>query len=180
MMRLVNEARVNEKNGFSAAFPGYYQTAYVTNDLEQAKLRAGVTYGIREWLTTEFSFPVKPSGDVTVGVALANVGASQIELIQPTSGATAIYRDILPDGAGFHMALHHLCKGFDTKEQFLGKLADLKRQGVQLPIDISDQPGGGIALACYADFRQTLGHYLEFVWFNDVGWEWLDTIPCND
>jgi hypothetical protein len=171
---------VSKASSFTDVYPGYFQKAYVTNDLERAMRQAGIAYGIKDWLTTEFTFPVKPAGTATIEVALANVGPSQIELIRPKGGVDTIYRDFFASGDDFQMVFHHLCKGFDSKQQFLAEVDKLRRKGVALPIDISDESDSAIAFACYADFRDLLGHYLEFVWYNEDGLKWLEAVPCYE
>lgn len=166
---------------FNTLFPGYYQTAYVTNDLQHATGQVGNAYGIADWLTIDgFSFPVKPSGEVVIDLALAYIGDSQIELIQPVGGNDALYRDSLRDEGGFELVFHHLCKAFDTREQFHENLADLKRRDIPIPMDNTEHPENGIALACYGDFRASLGHYLEYVWFTEAGAEWMAQVPRHD
>jgi hypothetical protein len=168
---------VSEPKPFNTLYPGFYQTAYVTNDLKEAQKRTGAAYGITDWLMmSDLAFEVK-QGPLTIDVALANVGDSQIELIQPKGGNDAMYRDYLAGGGDFRLAFHHLCKGFETEEQFFGNLAELRRLGIPIPMNNSEPRKSDIALACYGDFRASIGHYLEYVWFTETGRKLMASVP---
>jgi hypothetical protein len=162
---------------FKTAFPGYFQTAYVTNDIGLAMQRAGESYGIADWYRSDdLVLCTSGGGTANIKVALAYVGESQIELIEPAGGDDGLYRDYL-DADGFQLRFHHICKAFETEEQYVENLSWLRKDGVTLPMAMSVEQSRGIAMACYADFRERLGHHLEFVWFTDEGRAWMGTMP---
>lgn len=171
---------MSDQTAYCSMYPGFYQTAYVTNDLALAMERVGAAYGILTWFSMSgFTFPMATGLDVSIDVALANLGDTQFELIRPAGGDDGLYRDSLSGGSAFELVFHHMCKAFETEEQFLENRDLLKRQGIAMPMDNSELPSNGIARACYGDFRGTLGHYLEYVWFTDAGRDWLREIPRN-
>ena len=83
-------------------------------------------------------------------IALAYVGATEIEVIQPLSGDVQLYRDFLPDDNAFAVRFHHLCRLFDSKEKLELQIAAYRKEGRALPIDAS---APGTARYFYADFR---------------------------
>jgi hypothetical protein len=160
-------------------YPGYYQTAYVTNDLDRAIDQLKRTYRIEHWaINRDFTYPPLPGKSLKMACALAFLGDSQFEIIQPLSGDDAFYRTPLV-GSGYQLEFHHLCICFDTAEQYHENHEHLKRLGVTLAMDMTLDMGAGLALASYADFRQTCGHYLEYVWFTQAGLDWMGSVPRN-
>lgn len=166
---------MSELQPFNTMFPGYYQTAYVTKDVDLAMTQIGSSYRIKNWYRNpEFVMATRDGKTCSFRVALAFIGDSQIEIIEPTGGDDGIYRDYLRE-RGSQLAFHHVCKAFDTEEQYMENLSWLKREGVNLPVLVANE----IAHACYADFREKLGHYLEFVWYTNEGKAFMKAIPRN-
>jgi hypothetical protein len=164
---------------FRTSYPGYFQTAYVTNDLQRAMAQLGKGYRIRDWHgNAEFTLRTQSGASASIKVALAYVGDTQIEIIEPAGGDDGLYRDYLA-GSGFQLVFHHLCKAFDTQEQYAENIDWLRREGVPLPVLLSAQESKGFGSVCYADFRETLGHYLEYVWFGEVGRAFMSAVPRN-
>lgn len=161
-------------------YPGYFQTAYVTNDLEQAMQQLGSAYGINNWYTDRnFETPILPEKTVTFRVALAYIGDTQIEIIDPVAGAFAHYKTVLTDDKSFQLKLHHMCQAFDTVEEYDAKVTELKRTGVPIPAEITREMNSSFGLACYGDFRSMCGHYLEYIWLNEAARAWMGTVPRN-
>ena len=171
---------VTGQSGYQSHFPGFYQVAYVSNDLDAAVDQASRTYGITEWFRMSgFAIPMASGNDGLIDVAVANLGDTQFELIAPAGGDDGIYRDCLRADGRFQVVFHHLCQAFDTEDDFRANRAVLQNRGIALPIDNTDLPPNGTVLVCYADVRDTFGHYLEYVWYTDAGRQWLDGIPRN-
>jgi hypothetical protein len=161
-------------------YPGYYQNAYVTTDVDRAMEQLNRAYRIKDWaVLRDFSYAPLPGKSLKMVCALAYVGDTQFEIIQPISGDDEFYRTLF-DGPGFQLKFHHYCICFDTAEQYHEHRAYLKNLGVAMPVDVTpDDMGTGLALASYADFRDILGHYLEYVWFTQAGLDWMASIPRN-
>ena len=139
---------------------GLYQIAFVTTDLDQAMMLFAGTYGISKFKIKRdlLSGPEMPR--MRVHVAHAYVGPMMIELIQPAGGEDGLYREILPAN-GFAIRPHHF--GFMVRsEQELERIsAALETRNVPIAFDTSTT---GVARAVYADARNSLGHYLEYVY----------------
>lgn len=165
---------------FKTMYPGYFQTAYVTNNRDQAMKQLGEAYGIKDWYTNpSFVCEILPGKTMEIRLALAFVGDTQIEIIEPVAGAVAFYRTALTADKSFQVKLHHLCIAFDTAEQYEAKVAELRREGVDLPCDITREMKGDMGLACYADYRHKCGHFLEYIWLNETALAWMGSVPRN-
>lgn len=165
---------------FKTMYPGYFQTAYVTNNLDQAMKQLGDAYGIRDWWSTRSYEGVSSNGKtITIGIALAYVGDSQIEIIEPVAGAVGYYRTALTGSEEFQVKFHHLCIAFDTAEQYEAKVAELKLEGIDIPFEINREMNSGFGFACYGDFRHKCGHFLEYVWLKEEGYAWMSSVPRN-
>jgi hypothetical protein len=147
---------------------GFFQNAYVTRSLEHAEALATERHGIKDWVRFEPKMdvytPVAGRGPCHVKVALGWAGPLQIELIEPVSGNLQHYLDYLPPGQTDYAArLHHICM----------RVADWKKartevEEKQWPVAYE----GGVE-GCnfvYIDARDSLGHYLEYMWMSDELW----------
>lgn len=143
---------------------GHYQNAYVTPNIEQA------IAGLRDLENVEnilqFETPLElwtPQGTGTalMKIALAWIGNLQVELIEPVSGLVDIYRDALPASG---VRFHHV--GMRVKD-WDATVAEIER--LQLPVVLRGEMPG--VKFMYADARQTLGHYLEYVLMPDQAWQ---------
>jgi hypothetical protein len=146
---------------------GHYQNAYVTHDLARTMDHLGARYGIEDYITFEPEMALTtPDGErmQKVKVAATWVGALQIELIEPVSGFIDPFLPYLPaDKSDAVPRLHHI---------------SLRRESLDAIREESDRLGlpfvceGGIPdlVFRYLDARDTLGHYLEYVWASPAGW----------
>jgi hypothetical protein len=142
------------------------QVAWVTSDLELAMKQFKELYGIPEFyvLETQFDAEVRgEQGQMHLQVALANVDNVQLELIRPLgSSLEHLYRDSLPSGGGGPV-FHHICV------QVHGDLAAWDAYYSKLSQERSviymGKGGPGVRFV-YTDERETLGMYLEHVWFS--------------
>ncbi len=141
------------------------QIAYVTNDLDRA---------LAVW-RDEFDVPafqvftndmegLVSSHPFQLRIALANVGGTEIELIEPLNGTAPLHAEPLPADGSFAMCFHHVAM------RITGKLADYDAHMASL--DAEQHPvvwSGAFAEVmryAYTDERRTLGHYVEHVWFD--------------
>lgn len=156
--------------------PGFYQVAYVTNDFERALQQCGRTHGIREFARLPgMRYPTGPGREAVCDVALAYVGATEIEVICPRSGDVEIYRDHLPP-SGFGLRFHHLGRLFDSVAELEQQVERYVREGRALPVNAASP---GSARYFYADYRAELGHYIEGICFEPQARAWLSSIPRN-
>jgi len=144
--------------GLSAA----YQIAYVTRDLRLATARLESQYGVADFLTLRLELDLRvPAARATVNVGIAWVDDLQIEVIEPIEGAIDIYAAALPSATQL-MAVHHLAMRIPSQPQWEDLLAQLPEHKVVLV-------GGREEMRfVYVDERNTLGHYLEYVWMSEA------------
>lgn len=153
---------------------GLYQLAYATNDFEQALEQCAAIHGVREFVRLPRININLGSGRTAVcSLALAWVGTTQLEVVQPHEGEIAVYAEGLPS-AGFGLKLHHLARLHATREDVEAQIAKYRSEGRALPID-AEEPGW--SRYCYADFRRELGHYIEHAWFAPRALEWQAGLP---
>lgn len=143
------------------------QVAWVTPDLDRSLVQFRSLYGVPDFLVMEQTFPASVfgrEGEISLRIALANVDAMQLELIQPLGGNDSIYRDVLPAGGAHANVFHHVCvKVYGPLCAWDAHIAAL---GPHQPVVYSGDVGPD-ARFVYTDERATLGMYLEHVWFGE-------------
>lgn len=142
------------------------QIAYVTNDLDRAMDVWRDQFDVPAFYVFTNDMPgLEASHPYQLKIALANVGGTEIELIEPLHGSAPLHAEPLPADGSFAMCFHHVAM------RITGKLADYEAHMASL--DAEAHPvawtGGFADLMRYAytDERRTLGHYVEHVWFDD-------------
>ncbi len=147
---------------------GHYQNAYVTHDLARAMDMISQRYGVADYITFEPEMALRTAEGERmqrVKVAATWVGWLQIELIEPVSGFVDPFLPYLPaDKADAVPRLHHISLRRESLEEIA---AESDRLGLPFVCE------GGIPdlVFRYLDARDTLGHYLEYVWASPAGWE---------
>jgi hypothetical protein len=147
---------------------GHYQNAYVTRDIEEALAIFRERYGVQDarYFTAETEVTTPAGTAIAVNkIAFIWIGDLQYELIEPVSGPVDLYREAVPAQGG--LRFHHICM---RTQDWEGTLAEVERQG--LPIVYRGNSSSGLKFI-YADARDTLGHYLEFVWAPPEVWKAL-------
>ena len=157
--------------------PAVQQIGYATTDCAEAVRRYREHYGVREFLllpNTEST--ISPGRTAVINVALAFVNGTMIELIEPVSGADAIYRDVLPQ-SGFAVRHHHLGYAMFSEAEWQAKQAEIERQ--KIPVVLSGE-APGVMRYQYIDLREDVGHYVEYLYYlGRGGQEMLSAIPHN-
>lgn len=147
---------------------GFYQTGYVTHDLERAIDLVDHGFGLSEFGHFEGELVLQGAfGERTVRlrVGTAWVGSHQIELIQPLSGFIEVYATNLPaDPDDPTPCLHHIAVRRDDVEE-------MRRELASLGLPILFETGGSGLTVVYVDTRDRLGHYLELVCMTPERWE---------
>src|SRR5579863_3607204 len=108
----MNEAAERTMNSTSTQLlgTGLYQLAYATNDFEQALGQCAAIHGVREFAKLpRIDIDLGSGRTVVCNLALAWVGPTQLEVIQPLEGEVAVYAEGLPS-SGFGLKLHHLAR----------------------------------------------------------------------
>lgn len=144
---------------------GFFQNAYVTRNLDKGIAALRDKHGVSDFMLIDFATDVTTphgQGPVKAKVALAWVGHLQLELIEPVSGLGQIYSDALPDDDS--LKLHHI--GMRVAD-----MDALRAEAAANAWPIAFQGGGDGFSFTYLDTRDTLGHYLEYVYIRQDMWE---------
>jgi len=154
----------------SSLLAGFFQHAYVTNDMARAKRQFAERWGIQSFL--EFEAPLElstPRGaeSAHLKIALAFVGELQIELIEPLGGsASGIYRQVLP-ASGYKVVWHHLGYRLPRTADGWQKFRDrVGNSDYPLAIEGHIVSRDGEVRFAYLDTFAELGHYSEYAWAN--------------
>lgn len=143
---------------FPFLHPGLFQVCYVTSDLDHGMKQLADMHGIERFRIRRDvpALPGMPA--MIVHQAHVFLGDLQVELIQPAGGNDAVYRDFCPADGG--MRHHHFGFWIDDPAEYDVLRARCSTLGVPIAFEIAVPGMGG---AIYADFRRSLGHYLEYV-----------------
>jgi hypothetical protein len=148
-------------NPFSRAF----QLAYVTRDIDRAAAMIAREHGVTDFTSipaTELELRIPRESCVSLAVRVAWTGSWQLELIQPIDGAVDIYADELAADAD-SLAFHHV--GILVP----GERAAWDSFRATIPDNRVAIEGGREQMRfIYTDERDTLGHYVEYVWMSEA------------
>jgi hypothetical protein len=128
--------------------------------IDDFKRRLGAT----DVMSFEAPVPVRTAKGEGVNVlktAFIWVGNLQYELIEPVSGLTDIYTEELPQDG--RIKFHHICMRIDDWPDFRARV-----EAAGHPVVL--EGGGDFVKFLYLDARDTLGHYLEYVWIAPEQW----------
>jgi Glyoxalase/Bleomycin resistance protein/Dioxygenase superfamily len=151
------------------------QVAYVTNDFDRALVEFRDRYAIPKFMELrDLQVETQPGEYAKTHIGLAWAGDVQIEIIEPRGGADGTYREVLPKDGQFTMRFHHVAQLLDTEEELNAIEAKMRQQGVRIAIRGS---APGSAAYFYSDHRQTLGHYIEHIYYTPEGRKLFEMIP---
>ena len=150
-------------------FSGIYQMSYVARDLDRAMDFLRAKMGAGEIAQREPDLLVTTGGreqPIRMRVAMANIGAVQIEVIQPVSGATGIYTDGI-DYDRSVLTFHHV--GIVVPgpiASWTEMEGDVRDAGDDFALRFAyDKEGEAQVRFAYVDTRPSLGHYTEYLWW---------------
>jgi hypothetical protein len=157
-------------------FSGFLQIGYVTTDVDEAIARFGAKHNVPAWARLP-GIEIESMGGrrCRLNIALAFVGTTQLELIEPLSGDDRIYRDALPQ-TGFGIRHHHIAQLIESEAAFETQREEMPASGVSIVVD-GQSPGA--ARYFYTDHRATLGHYIEHIWYTSAGLTGMQQLPRN-
>ena len=150
---------------FSRPNARHSQIAYVTNDLERALAVWRDEFDVPAFhvFTNDMS-GLESSYPFQLKIALANVGGTEIELIEPLGSTAPLHAEPLPTDGSFAMCFHHVAMRIE------GGLADFEAHMASLDSALHPVVWSGafadMMRFAYTDERRTLGHYVEHVWFD--------------
>lgn len=153
--------------------PGFFQTAYVTTDLDQAMSVFDEQYGVKRFhCMRDIPFDERTS----ISIATAYVGDTMLELIAPKGDGKSMYEVMLPNGGEFAIRHHHFGHLYTDEDEWTQVLAlvDKKQQTIAYQGGHED-----VLKALYIDTRDVLGHYLEYIYCTSAGLEFLNQAPQN-
>ena len=139
----------------------FVELGYVTNNLSRALEVLRSSYGIDRWMETGIASIDLGGGRAAVlRIAVAYVGRLLLEIQQPVGGEVDWYRSVLPTDGSFVTRLHHLAFAADRPERLDQVRQSLVASGHSIPYE---GPFGKTSRYFFADARDTLGQYLEFI-----------------
>src|SRR6266404_6020211 len=141
----------------------FVELGYVTNDLERALNVLRSNYGIDQWMETgTASIDLGRGRTSALRIAVAYVGRLLLEVQEPVGGEVDWYRTALPTDGGFAIRLHHLAFTADSLERLDRVRQCLVATGHSIPYE---GRFGATSRYFFADARDTLGQYLEYIHF---------------
>ncbi len=155
----------------------YSQTAYVTNDMEQALAVFRHQYDVPSFYVFANDAPGMVQSDgAQLKIALAIVGGVEIELIEPQGDTAPLFSATLPSDGSFAIRFHHVAYRIE------GDLSDFEAHMASIdpekhPVIWSGSLGDVMRFA-YTDERAVIGHYVEHVWMHpDLRLQMAGAIP---
>lgn len=144
------------------------QMSYITRDMDAAIAHAETALGLDGFSRSESEIEVLSFGEkcmLGVKAAIANIGTRQFEIIQPVSGATAIYTDEV-DLSGHILNFHHVGIAVPgPRTSWVALLDEVRASGDEFAYLFPAVPSPEDRLCfCYVDTRKRLGHYTEYLW----------------
>ena len=142
-----------------------FQTAYVTNDLDQAIELFGEQYNIRNW--TVFDPGV-------MRIALAWTNGQQIELIHVSTGYMPLYDNWIDKAGPFVIRHHHFGYFVHSEAEWSLLRNQLKTYGRPLTMDDETE----MLKVIYVE-APALGHYLEYIFPTEAGKAFFESVASN-
>ncbi len=145
----------------------HFQNAYITRDIDKAVELFRNRFGVSDVVSLELPLEVttpKGKGLAVNKIALIWINNLQYELIQPVSGLVDVYSDALPDDDS--LKFHHICMRIDDWDSFR---SNVEKQGYPVVLE----GGTDMMKFVYLDARDSLGHYLEYVWATPEMWGYM-------
>jgi hypothetical protein len=150
-----------------------FQLAYVTDDIDAAVRHAGAAMGIGAFQVNRSMAIETGEGIAIAHFALAFLGETQIEIIQPAGGADAVYRDGIRQQGGA-LSFHHVGALITDEAAWQATVRAIEQSGEAVPVRGAF---GDVMHYLYVDRRATLGHYCEYMWRTPAGAGIFDAVP---
>lgn len=152
-------------------FKRFTQHAYVTTDIDRAQTVFAENYGVTQFMTMRDI----PYGEgCALHIALAYADNAMIELIQPI-GDIPLYQCRLP-AQGFALRFHHLGHFLDSEAEWQDILAQVTAKKMK----VAAQGDSGGLKYLYVDLRDSLDHFVEYVYYGSPeSRAMLDAVPHN-
>jgi hypothetical protein len=152
-----------------------FQTAYVTTDMDAAVASFRDRFGVGQFFRSgRRTVSLDSGGRMTMEIALAWVGSTMLEIIQPIADDVAVYADWLPKH-GFAVRFHHIGFRLRSSDEWNAMLERNERHGHQVVFNLT----ASNTRALYIDTVAALGHYVEYLFYIDPPNTSLPRIPQN-
>jgi hypothetical protein len=140
---------------------GCNQLAYATTDLREAMAVFARRYAIPAFREMgDIDVKLEDGGAMQLRFALAFIGPTQYELIQPLGGRIEFFTRLFTQ-PGFNLVLHHVNLRMRSVAQHDEMRTGLVAAGHKIPLAGRSPTGGRFF---YVDTRAELGHDLEYVY----------------
>jgi hypothetical protein len=148
----------------------FFQVAYVTRDLDRAMQCFQQQYGVRSFYIQRGN---RIDEHTTTDLALAWLGDTMVELIQPFGNGNSFYEIMLgPEPLGTR--LHHFGHLVPDRAEWDRLTQQIGRDGSSVPLVGSVE---GFLSYLYVDERARTGHYLEYILCEPAGQAFFDSVP---
>ena len=148
----------------------FFQVAYVTRDLDRAMQCFQRQYGVRSFYVQRGN---RMDENTTTDLALAWLGDTMVELIQPFGNGNSFYETMLgPEPLGTR--LHHFGHLVPDRAEWDRLTQRIGRDGSSIPLVGSVE---GFLSYLYVDERARTGHYLEYILCEPAGQAFFDSVP---
>jgi hypothetical protein len=153
----------------------FVQFGYVTNDIDAAIESLSASCGVTRWRRgQDMRLRIQADTHCTIRVALAYVGPTMIELIQPVDGDMSLYGTAVPGDEPGSITLHHLAYGVPSAAEWNRLVQTVGKQ--QLRITKVDDPDLPLH-TLYVDFG--FGHHNEYLLLDAAGSKLFESVPQN-
>lgn len=154
-----------------ARYGSLTQLSYITRDIGAAMAHARENLGIEHFHTGDSEIEVLSYGELKklhVRSAIAVVGRHQFEYIEPVSGAIGIYTDEVDLDAAL-ITFHHIAIAVPGPHaEWERLLEEVRASGDALAYLFPAVPDPAFPVAfCYVDTRHRLGHFTEYLWWDE-------------
>ena len=140
-------------------FDNQYQISYVTPDLRKATGLMEARFGVEfkdlsgQELVRNTVWTPEGDADIEMRLGIAILGHLTIELLEPVSGATKIFTDMIEPGR--LVKLHHF--GMRCRD-----LEAMRRENEKIGRKVVMEGGFKTVRFMYVDARADLGHFMEY------------------
>jgi hypothetical protein len=148
----------------------YFQTAYVTRDLDRAVEVFQRQFGIGPF---QFVRGNLVDEHTRIDFALAWLGDVMVELIQPTGNGGSFYEAMLGPGP-LGIRLHHFGHLVPDRQEWDRLHEQISRDGYPAALEGSVE---GFLSYLYIDTRAHTGHFLEYILCEPAGQAFFDAVP---
>jgi hypothetical protein len=148
-----------------------FQLSYITRDMDAAIAHCRSELGLEGFHVSETGAEVLSGGrvqDLRLKAAVLNVGARQIEILEPLSGPIEVYTEAV-DLAAHVLNFHHVAIAVRGPfSEFERLLEEVRASGDEIAFlhPVGAQPEPMVAF-CYVDTRRRIGHYTEYLWWHE-------------